>query len=459
MNEEEIKSIILKQRAFFENGETLSLPFRLEALGRLKTAIKKHETEISNALHADLGKSVVEAYMGEIGLVLDELSYMLRHTKRFVKNRRVYTPLSQFVARSFVKPSPYGTVLVMSPWNYPFLLTIDPLIDAIAAGNTIVLKPSAYSPNTISVITKIVEECFDSSHVAVVNGGRQENHCLLKQQFDYILFTGSQAVGREVLRCASEHLTPTTLELGGKSPCIVDKSADLPVSARRIIFGKFLNCGQTCIAPDYIYCDASIKNQLIAELKKEITRQFGKMPLSSPNYGKIINEKHYQRVKKLIDPKKVVCGGLSDDQKLRIEPTLMDNVEWEDAVMQEEVFGPILPVLTFQNVEHAIQKVNAMPHPLAFYYFSKDKKLIANALSRCSFGGGCVNDTIVHMTTSHMGFGGVGASGMGAYHGKAGFDTFSHLKSIVDKKTWLDLPMRYQPYTSLNEKIIRMFLK
>lgn len=459
MNEEQINAIILKQRAFFNTGVTLSVAYRLSALKRLKDTIRKYETKISQALKADLGKSVVEGFMGEIGMVLDELSYMLRHTKGFAKNRRVHTPLAQFAAKSFVKPSPYGTVLVMSPWNYPFLLTIDPLVGAVAAGNTVILKPSAYSPHTSAVMTQIVTECFDPAHVTVINGGRQENNCLLNQQFDYILFTGSQAVGREVMRRASEHLTPTTLELGGKSPCIVDRSADLPLSARRIIFGKFLNSGQTCIAPDYIYCDAAIKEELLAQLKKEIIRQFGSTPLDSPDYGKMINQKHFERVAKLIDPKKVVHGGQIDSAALRIAPTLMDGVDWEDAVMQEEVFGPILPILTFQSVSEAIQKVNAMPHPLAFYYFSKDKETTHKVLDQCSFGGGCVNDTIVHMTTSHMGFGGVGASGMGAYHGKTGFDTFSHLKSIVDKKTWLDMPMRYQPYTALNEKIIRMFLK
>lgn len=459
MNETQIHEILLKQKDFFNSGKTLPVPQRVSALKRLKSAIKEHEKEISHALRADLGKSVVEAYMGEIGLVLDELSYLIRHTTKFAKNRRVRTPLAQFASTSFVKPSPYGTVLIMSPWNYPFLLTIDPLAEAIAAGNTVMVKPSAYSPNTSAVIEKIVSICFDPAQVCVINGGRQENRCLLNEQFDYIFFTGSQAVGREVMRCASEHLTPTTLELGGKSPCIVDKSANIDLSARRIVFGKFLNSGQTCIAPDYIYCHSSVKKHLLAALKKEITRQFGEAPLNSRDYGKMINQKHFDRVCGLIDEKRIYCGGQTELEACRIAPTVMDNIDWDDPIMQEEIFGPILPVLTFETIDQAINKVNSRPHPLAFYLFADDKKTIRKVLDQCSFGGGCVNDTIVHMTTCHMGFGGVGASGMGAYHGKVGFDTFSHLKSIVDKKTWLDLPMRYQPYSPLKEKIIRTFLK
>lgn len=459
MNETQIHEILLKQRDYFNNGCTLPVNKRIDALIRLKETIKKYEKEISDALKADLGKSAVEAYMGEIGLVLDELSYLIRHTAKFAKNRKVHTPLAQFASTSFVKASPYGSVLIMSPWNYPFLLTIDPLAEAVAAGNTVMVKPSAYSSHTSAVIEKIVSGCFDPAHVCVINGGRQENRCLLNEQFDYIFFTGSQAVGREVMRCASEHLTPTTLELGGKSPCIVDKSANISLSARRIIFGKFLNSGQTCIAPDYIYCHSSIRDALLTEMKKEITRQFGAAPLDSQDYGKMINQKHFNRVCNLMDEKKIYCGGEADENANRIAPTVMNHVDWQDPVMQEEIFGPILPVLTFESIDEAIAKVNSLPHPLAFYLFAGDKKVINRVLERCSFGGGCVNDTIVHMTTCHMGFGGVGASGMGAYHGKVGFDTFSHLKSIVDKKTWLDMPMRYQPYNHLKEKIIRMFLK
>ena len=432
---------------------------RVQALQRLRTAILDSEAEINAALKADLGKSGFESYMCEVGLTCSEISYMIRHTRRFAAERRVPTPLAQFHARSYVKPSPYGVVLIMSPWNYPFMLTMDPLADALAAGNTVMLKPSAYSPHTSAVIEKIISSCFDPSYVAVISGGREENQCLLREAFDYIFFTGSQAVGRQVLRQAAEHLTPVTLELGGKSPCIVDRTANIPLAAKRIVFGKFLNCGQTCVAPDYLYCEASVKDRLVQAIGKEIRAQFGERPLDNENYGKIINQKHFRRLAGLIDREKVVFGSGLEEDRCRIEPTVMDNVTWEDPVMGEEIFGPILPVLTFQTLEEAAAQVNSRPHPLALYLFTSDKQHVRYVTSRCQFGGGCVNDTIIHLATSAMGFGGVGASGMGAYHGKVGFDTFSHHKSIVDKKTWLDLPMRYQPYQPFKEKLVRMFLK
>ena len=459
MRQEEIDEIIRKQGEFFESGKTLDVEYRINALRHLRHIIARNEKEIDEALKKDLGKGPVEGYMCETGMVLSELSYMIKHTAAFAREKNVITPLAQFASRSFVKPSPYGVTLIMSPWNYPFMLTLDPLVDALAAGNTAVVKPSAYSPNTSEVIDKIIGECFDPEYVAVVTGGRQENGCLLKADFDYIFFTGSQSVGREVLKNAADRLTPVTLELGGKSPCIVDRTANLKLAAKRIVFGKFLNCGQTCVAPDYIYCDERIKDRLIEEIKTQIKRQFGDRPLLNGDYGKIINEKHFNRLNGLMDRSKVVYGGSCDADALRIEPTIMDEVDWDDAVMGEEIFGPILPVLTFKCLEDAVKKVNSRPHPLALYIFSSDRRAVRYVLNRCQFGGGCVNDTIIHLATSRMGFGGVGASGMGAYHGKVGFDTFSHKKSIVDKKTWIDLPMRYQPYRQLNDTLIRMFLK
>lgn len=459
MKADEIRQIIKKQRDFFSTGKTLDVDYRLEALKKLKETILKYESEINDALKKDLGKSAFEGYMCEVGMVLSELSYMLKHTRSYAKEKTVLTPLAHFHSRSYKKPSPYGVVLIMSPWNYPFLLTLDPLIDAISAGNTCVVKPSAYSAATTSIMKKILEECFDEKYVAVIEGGRAENTCLLNERFDYIFFTGSPFVGKEVMRKASEHLTPVTLELGGKSPCIVGKTANIKLAARRIVFGKYLNCGQTCVAPDYVYCDASVKDELVKEIKKQIQKQFGKKPLNKPNYGKIINEKHFERILGLIQPEKVVCGGSSNRDTLQIEPTVLDNVTFDDPVMQEEIFGPIMPVLSFITIDEAIRKVNSMPHPLALYLFSNDKHAIDEITSKCGFGGGCINDTIVHLATSEMGFGGFGESGMGSYHGKTGFDTFTHYKSIVDKKTWLDLPMRYQPYRKLNEKLLRMFLK
>lgn len=459
MTETEIRQIVENQRTYFYTGATLPLSHRIEALKKIQSYILTHEAEIGKAIRKDLGKSDFESYMCETGLVLSEITYMLKHIRSFAKEKNVLTPLAQFHSRSFKKPSPYGVALIMSPWNYPFLLTIDPLIDALAAGNTVVLKPSAYSPYTSAVIQSMIEECFDTRYVAVITGGRAENTCLLNEHFDYIFFTGSQTVGKEVMRHAAAHLTPVTLELGGKSPCIVEESANIKLAARRIVFGKYLNCGQTCVAPDYIYCDRKIKDQLLAEIKRQIKRQFRSEPLTNKNYGKIINEKHFDRITKLIDSSKVVFGGKCDRTTRKIEPTVMDHVTFDDAVMQEEIFGPILPILTYDSLDQAIHKINSMPHPLALYVFTSDKTAARKVTARCGFGGGCINDTIIHLATSEMGFGGFGESGMGSYHGKDGFRTFSHYKSIVDKKTWLDLPMRYQPYRKINEKLIHLFLK
>lgn len=459
MTEQEINSLVNRQRKYFQTGATLPVSTRVSALRRLYDAISKHEKEINEALRKDLGKSGFESYMCETGMVLEELSYMLKHTPRFAREKRVRTPLAQFHSRSCQKPSPYGVTLIMSPWNYPFMLTLSPLADALAAGNTAVVKPSAYSPHTSDVIFRILSQCFEPKYVAVVTGGRAENTCLLREHFDYIFFTGSQTVGKEVMRNAAEHLTPVTLELGGKSPCIVDQTANIKLAARRIVFGKYLNCGQTCVAPDYIYCHRSVKDKLVSEVKKQIQKQYGKQPLSNPDYGKIINEKHFDRILGLIDKKKVVHGGSSDRKALRIEPTVLDNVTFSDAVMQEEIFGPVMPILVFDSLDEVIRNVNAMPHPLALYLFTSDNAAAKKVTSRCGFGGGCINDTIIHLATTEMGFGGFGESGMGAYHGKIGFDTFSHYKSIVDKKTWIDLPMRYQPYRKMHEKMVRFFLK
>lgn len=459
MTADAIKELVQKQRGYFYTGVTLSVDYRIQALKKLKACILKHEDEINTALRNDLGKSAFESYMCETGLVLSEITYMLKHIHKFAREKTVWTPLAQFHSRSCRKPSPYGVTLIMSPWNYPFLLTMDPLVDAIAAGNTAIVKPSAYSPHTSELILNLLAECFDNKYIAVITGGRAENTFLLEEHFDYIFFTGSQAVGKEVMRCASACLTPVTLELGGKSPCIVDKSSNIKLAAKRIVFGKYLNCGQTCVAPDYIYCDRAVKDKLIKEMKHQIQKQFGKQPLTRENYGKIISAKHFDRICGLIDQDKVVCGGGSDRASLRIEPTIMDNVTFADAVMQEEIFGPVMPVLTYDSLDEVIRNINAMPHPLALYIFTNDSHTARKITSRCGFGGGCINDTIIHLATSEMPFGGFGESGMGGYHGKAGFDTFSHYKSIVDKKTWIDLPMRYQPYRKLNEKLIHMFLK
>ncbi len=454
----DIHALVEEQRKFFDSAETLSVEFRKQTLARLREGIMKYENDIYEALRRDLGKSISESYMCEVGLSLSELGYMQKHLSRLAKEKRVRTPLAQFHSRSYVKPSPHGVVLIMSPWNYPILLTIDPLIDALAAGNTVILKPSAYSPRTSAVLQKMFAECFPENYVAVVTGGREENSALLQEQFDYILFTGSKTVGHEVMRRAAEHLTPVTLELGGKSPCLVDASADIPLTAKRIVFGKFIGCGQTCVAPDYIYCDPAVKDQLIEELRSQIRKQFGEDPLQDPDYGKIINRHHFDRISVLIDPGKTVIGGQRDPDTLRIAPTVMDGVTFDDPVMQEEIFGPVLPILTYDSLNAAIEKINSMDYPLALYLFTKSKDTQRKVMSECRFGGGCVNDVVIHLATSAMGFGGFGASGIGSYHGRKGFETFSHEKSIVDKKTWIDMPMRYQPYKRAFDWMVRLLL-
>ena len=459
MTEQEIKDILQQQNHFFSSGKTIPAEFRLKQLESLKEAMIRHEADLAAALKEDLGKSRMESYMCEIGLTLSELTWMQKHLRSLMRSKRVSTPAAQFAAKSFRSPSPYGTVLIMSPWNYPVLLTLDPLIDAIAAGNTAVVKPSAYAPCTFNVMKTMIEECFPAHYVAVVDGGRAENQALLQQRFDMIFFTGGKTVGREVLRHAAEYLTPVTLELGGKSPCIVDSTAKIRLAAKRIVFGKYLNCGQTCVAPDYILCDKRIRDELITAILAEIEKQFGKEPLKNPNYGKIINEKHFERILGLINGEKLVYGGQSEPESLRIAPTVLNNITWDDAVIGEEIFGPLLPILTFDTLDEALDTVESHPHPLALYFFSEDKAAQKKVLDTCRFGGGCINDTIIHLATSDMPFGGVGESGMGSYHGRVGFETFSHYRSIVDKKTWMDLPIRYQKYTGLKEKMMRMFLK
>lgn len=459
MDEITLNSILNSQREYFLSGETLSYSFRKNALKTLYGAIVKYQKDIQTALYNDLGKSQTESYMCEVGFVLSEISYMIKNLKKFMAKSAVKTPIAQFKAKSYTLNSPYGNVLIMSPWNYPFLLTIGPVCNALAAGNTVVVKPSAYSPFTSEIINKILTEIYPTKFVAVVTGGRKENQALLKQKFNMVFFTGSQAVGKEVLRNCAEHLTPAVLELGGKSPCVVDETAKIDLSAKRIVFGKLINCGQTCVAPDYILCHKSVKDKLIDAICKQIKAQYGEKPLQNQAYGKIINQKHFERISGLIDKNKVVFGGAVDSEKLKIEPTVLKDVTFEDAVMQEEIFGPIIPVLTYDKYEDLAPILNKKQKPLAFYYFTEDKNRADELTAKISFGGGCINDTIIHLATSEMGFGGVGESGMGAYHGKTGFDAFSHKKSIVSKATFMDLPMRYQPYDDKKQKLIEKFLK
>ena len=426
-------------------------------LRRLEETIRLREDDINAALKADLNKPPMESYMTETGMVLSEIAFLRKHAAAWARPTHVPTPMAQFPARSFILKEPYGVALIMSPWNYPVQLTLEPLAGAVAAGNCAVVKPSAYTPRTSRILAELIAAVFPSEYVTVVEGGRAENSALLEEQFDYIFFTGSVSVGRLVMEKAAKHLTPVSLELGGKSPVLIDETANIPLAARRVAFGKCLNAGQTCVAPDYVLIHRSVKEAFLTEYRKAVASFFpggdySDMPV-------IVNDKHFQRLLGLLEGQNVAMGGPVDPQRRFIPPTLLDEVSWDAPVMQEEIFGPILPVLAYTDLEEAMSAIAARPKPLALYLFTSNATVERKVLGRLSFGGGCVNDTIIHLATSHMGFGGVGDSGMGGYHGKRSFMTFSHEKSIVKKSVLLDLPMRYRPYTRARERMVRKFLK
>ena len=441
-----VNTILGKQKEFFNAGKTRDIGFRLEMLGALRRAIKEHEEEILNALKLDLNKAPFEAYETEVGVVLEEIKFIMKHLASWAKPKLVYTPSILFASVSRIYTEPYGSVLVMAPWNYPFMLPLVPLVGAIAAGNCVVLKPSAYAPHTALVIEKLLGSIFEESFVAVVRGGREVNKTLLDEPFDYIFFTGGTEVGKTVMQAAAKRLTPVTLELGGKSPCIVDETANLKLAAKRIIWGKLMNAGQTCVAPDYFLVHRSVKARLIEEMVRCITAMYSEHPLSSDEYPKIINQKHFDRLLGLMQSGRIVAGGQSDAEALRIAPTIIDDVTWESAVMQEEIFGPLMPVMEFDNLDDVISMLNARPKPLALYLFTTSKQNEKKVIGSVSFGGGCVNETIIHISNPHMPFGGVGESGMGQYHGRFSYDTFSHAKGIVKKSNLLDIFVRYPPF-------------
>lgn len=452
-----IRKIIDRQRAYFRSGATLSVAARKKALNALLRELTMGEGALLSALRQDLGKSHYEGYMTEVGLVRDEIRFHLKHLDHWTRDEHVPTPLAHFPGRSWVHPEPYGVVLIMAPWNYPVQLSLEPLVGALSAGNCAVIKPSAYAPATSEAIARLVSAALPPELVAVVQGGREENQALLEQPFDYIFFTGSPAVGRYVMEMASRHLTPVTLELGGKSPCIVTSTADLKTAARRIAFGKLINAGQTCVAPDYLLVHTSVKEHLIPLLQQEFNRMLGEDPLNNPDFPRIINAKHYARLQGLLSSGTVRCGGQAENG--RIAPTILDDVTPDSPVMQEEIFGPILPILTYHHLDEALAFIQELPKPLALYLFTRSKDEEQQVLSHVSFGGGCINDTIVHLATPHMPFGGVGQSGMGGYHGKASFDTFSHKKSILKKALHPDLPVRYHPYSARKQRLLRLFLR
>lgn len=449
--------LVENQRKYFNEGNTKSYEFRLSMLKKLEKAIKENEELFFSAMKADMNKCETEVYMTEIGMVLEELRYHIKHLKRWMKEKRVVTPLAHFPSKSFISPQPYGVTLIMSPWNYPIQLCLEPLIGAISAGCTAIVKPSIYTRQTSHAITKILEDIYPKEYIAVVEGGRNENTALLEEKYDYIFFTGSPTVGQLIMEKASNYLTPITLELGGKSPVIVDKTANIKLTAKRIAFGKVLNAGQTCVEPDYLFIHEDKKEEFIKEFKNALHDFFPEENMSDMNV--IINDRHFQRLCGLLESGKIVVGGNTNSSTRFISPTLLDDVALDSPIMQEEIFGPILPMITYTDINECIDYIVNNPKPLALYLFTSDKKTELRILDKCSFGGGCINDTIIHIASPRLGFGGVGASGMGSYHGKLSFDTFSHHRSIVKKATWLDLPIRYRPYTKGKNKLLRIFMR
>lgn len=454
----ELREVLNRQKDLFRQGVTKNLAFRHKLLLELRQAIKEHEEDILEALHQDLGKDQVEGFTTEVGMVYTEISYMLKHMERLARPRRVGTSLLNFSSKSTIYNEPYGTVLIMSPWNYPFQLTMVPLVGALAAGNCAVVKPSNYSPAVSAVIKEILDETFSDAIVYTVTGGRDVNADLLEEKFDYIFFTGGKVVGRQVMTAAAKHLTPVTLELGGKSPCIVDETADIALSARRIVWGKFLNCGQTCVAPDYVLVHRSVKEKLMEAMVRNIEALYGEEPLESKDYGKIINRKHFDRLTGLLAEETPYYYGGIDAEACRIGPMILDEADWNMKAMEEEIFGPVLPVIAYDSFADIKKKIEERPKPLALYYFTRNRKRAAAVVQQLSFGGGCINDTVMHLVSDQMPFGGVGESGMGGYHGSHSFRTFSHQKSVLSKSTLIDVPLRYAPYGS-SLKVFKMLMK
>lgn len=455
---EDVRELVDKQKAYFSNNETKLLSLRMQALENLRQAVLQNEQDLMAALKADLNKSEFEGYASEIGVVLGEIRFALKHLKKWMKPKRVRTPITHFGAVSYVYPEPYGVTLIISPWNYPLQLTLIPLIGAIAAGNCAVLKPSELSPHTSQVLSKLVKSIFPEQYVAVVEGGVEASEALLAEKFDFIFYTGGGRVGRVVMEAAARNLTPVALELGGKSPAIVHRDANLKLAAKRIAWGKFLNAGQTCVSPDYLLVHREIKQEFIRHLQGYIEKFYGEDVLHNGRFPRMINEHHFDRVRSFLEQGRIVAGGHTDKSRLTIEPTILDGVAWEDPVMQEEIFGPVLPILEYEDLPEAVRQINTLPKPLSLYLFSESGEVKQQVVGAVSFGGGCINDTVMQYVSPYLPFGGVGESGMGAYHGKGSFDAFSHQKSVLKQTTRFDLPFRY-PNLKNGIKWIRMFLR
>lgn len=454
-----IQKILQKQRQYFESGATKDISFRIEKLKILKKAVMENKQKILSALYKDLKKPEFEAVSSEILMVMEEINYAIKKLPSFIKPKKVKTPMAHFPSESLIYSEPYGVVLIIGQWNYPFQLVIDPLIGAISAGNSTVLKPSEYAPNTSKIIAEIINENFEEDFIVVFEGGQDISAALLKEKFDYIFFTGSPPVGKIVMKAAAENLTPLTLELGGKSPCIIDKNVNIEVAAKRIVWGKFFNAGQTCVAPDYIAVHKDIKKDFLENAKRQIRLFYGENPNLSVDFGRIVNEKHFERLLNLMKGGRIIAGGEHDKESLYISPTIIDGIKWDDPVMKVEIFGPILPVIEYEDLNNLILNIKKLSKPLALYIFSNDKDIQEKIIKDVSFGGGCVNDTLMHLANPYLPFGGVGESGIGAYHGMANFETFSHKKSILNKSFFMDINLRYPPYKNKQKLIEGMFLR
>lgn len=461
MREEQewIEALVARQRAYFKQGNTLSESFRRRQLEMLDYGLRKYEAALLSALKQDLGKSPFEAYETEIGMLKMELRHAKKELRRWMEPQRKKTPLLHFPAESRVYREPLGVNLILSPWNYPLQLALAPLVAAISAGNCAVIKPSRHAPNTAEALYQMVRDCFDPEYICVVLGGDECNDILLEQRFDHIFFTGSPRVGKIIMEAASAHLTPVTLELGGKSPCIVDQTAKVDLAARRIVWGKFLNAGQTCVAPDHVWVHSKLKEPLIKAMEAYIKAFYGENPLESKDLPKIVNLKHFHRLEQLLQEGTIRCGGHADSRSRRIEPTVMTDPFEDSSLLKEEIFGPILPVLEFRDLNDVEAAIKDGEKPLSLYLFTSDKRVEKKVIKELSFGGGCINDTIVHLANAHLPFGGVGNSGMGAYHGLRGFETFSHEKSVIKKGTWLDVPLRYPPYGKKKTAVLKKLMK
>lgn len=456
----DFKTAIAQQRQFFNTGKTIPVTFRLEQLNKIKSMIVDHEQEIYLALAKDLRKPQMEGFISEVYLVLDEINLILKKLKKWAAPKKVASPFPLlWPGRSEIHYQPYGCVLIIAPWNYPFLLLMSPLIGAICAGNCVIVKPSEVSPHTQDLIGSLIKQYFPPEYINVFKGGPEETGQLLLEKFDYIFFTGGTQIGKIVMEAAAKNLTPVTLELGGKSPCIVDETADLDFTARRIIWGKFMNAGQTCVAPDYLYVHQSRKDILLQKLQEVIKQFYGEDAATSPSYGRIINKKHFDNLVKLMSISKIVFGGKTNADDLYISPTLIESASWDDPIMQQEIFGPLLPILTYNSLEEVVQVVKQKPKPLALYVFSKKQENAKEILQQISFGGGCINDCLLQLVNNNLPFGGIGTSGIGGYHGRFSFETFSHAKSVYKKTMHIDFNFQYPPYTEKKFSLLKWILK